>query len=142
MSELSQLAKKYYENGCSCSESIIKSAAELGMLKSYKECEILDIASMFSGGMFSGCLCGAAAGSQIVLGCVFGQDAEIKRTVAKNFIKSFKEKRKATCCASLSAPYKNNPVEHRKNCATIVEESAQILENIINSYSNQNPSQL
>ena len=35
--------------------------------------ELLSAATSFSGGMGSGCLCGAIAGSQIVLGYVLGR---------------------------------------------------------------------
>ena len=129
MSEFRKFAKKYYESGCSCSESIIKAAYDRGIFKSDNIDEVNKIASMFSGGMSSGCICGAVAGSQIVLGCIFGN-----REVAADFVKKFKEKRKVTCCAALSAPYKDNLVERRKNCASLVEDSAEILESLVNSY--------
>lgn len=138
MSKFSELAKNYYQKGSSCSESIIKSAYDAGIFKSDNIDEVHKIASMFSGGMSSGCLCGAVAGSQIVLGCLFGKDSRantnLNRTVAADFIKKFKEKRKVTCCKALSAVYKDKPVERKKNCASIVEDSAQILEDIVNSY--------
>lgn len=138
MSKFTELAKKYYESGCSCSESIIKSAYDAGIFKSNNIDEVHKIASMFSGGMSSGCLCGAVAGSQIVLGCLFGKDSKaninLNRTVAADFIKKFKEKRNVTCCKALSAAYKDKPAERRQNCASIVEDSAQIIEDIVSSY--------
>ncbi|MFH0702935.1 MAG: C-GCAxxG-C-C family protein [bacterium] len=138
MSEFTNLAKDYYENGFSCSESIIKAAYDSGIYKSNNIDEIFRIASMFSGGMSSGCLCGAVAGSQIILGCIFGrnisENINLNKIIATDFIKKFKEKRKATCCIALSAPYKHNPFERRQNCINIIEESAQILENLVNSY--------
>ncbi|MEI8388300.1 MAG: C-GCAxxG-C-C family protein [bacterium] len=141
MSKFTQLAKEHYEKGSSCSEAVIKAAHDCGIYKSDNIEEIHKIASMFSGGMSSGCVCGAVAGAQIVLGCVFGKNStgntNLNRTVASDFIKKFKEKRKVTCCTSLSAPYKNNPTERRKNCVSIVEESAQILENLVNIYSKE-----
>ncbi len=137
MSEFSKLAREYYQNGFSCSEAVVKAAYDSGIYKSGNLEEIHKIASMFSGGMSSGCLCGAAAGSQIVLGCIFGREISenntLNREIAVEFVNKFKEKRKTTCCRVLSAPYKNNPIERKKNCASIVEESAQILENIVNS---------
>ena len=45
-------------------------AAEKGLVPK----ELLSIATSFSGGMGSGCLCGAIAGSQIVIGWLFGKD--------------------------------------------------------------------
>jgi C_GCAxxG_C_C family probable redox protein len=138
MTKLSELAKKYYESGCSCSESIIKSAYDTGIFKTDNFDEVNRIASMFSGGMSSGCLCGAVAGAQIVLGCLFGKNindnTSLNRTVSAELIKKFKEKRKVTCCNALSAAYKENPVARRQNCISIVEDSAGMLENIVNSY--------
>lgn len=137
MSEFTDLAKNYYQKGSSCSEAVIKAAHDSGIYKASNIEEVHKIASMFSGGMSSGCICGAVAGAQIVLGCLFGKDSSgntnLNRTVAADFIKKFKEKRKVTCCNALSAAYKDNPIERRKNCASIVEDSAQILENTINS---------
>lgn len=139
MSEFTELAKEYYENGCSCSEAVIKAAHDSGLYKSNNIEEVHKIASMFSGGMSSGCVCGAVAGAQIVLGCIYGKDSigstNLNRIVANDFIKKFKEQRKVTCCASLSAPYKDKPVERRQNCVSLVEESAQILENLVTIYS-------
>jgi C_GCAxxG_C_C family probable redox protein len=141
MSEFTDLAKNYYLKGSSCSEAVIKAAHDIGLFKSGNIDEVHRIASMFSGGMSSGCLCGAVAGSQIVLGCIFGKNpsekTNLNRTIAADFIKKFKEQRKATCCKVLSLPYKDNPTARRQNCTCIVEESAQILENLINSYSQE-----
>ena len=141
MSKFTDLAKIYYEKGLSCSEAVIKAAHDSGIYKTSNIEEVHKIASMFSGGMSSGCLCGAVAGSQIVLGCLFGKDSSgntnLNRTIAADFIKKFKEKRKVICCAALSAPYKDNPTVRRQNCASLVEESAQILENLVKKYSKE-----
>lgn len=141
MSKFTDLAKSYYENGLSCSEAVIKAASDSEICKSDNISEIHKIASMFSGGMSNGCLCGAVAGSQIVLGCVFGRDisekTNLNRVIADEFIQKFKEQRKATCCKVLSAPYKNHPSEHWQNCINIVGESTQILENLVVKYSNE-----
>jgi len=137
MSKFIDLAKNYYETGLSCSEAVIKAAHDSGINKFENIQEVYKIASMFSSGMSSGCLCGAVAGSQIVLGCLFGKDisgkTNLNRKVSGEFIKKFKEQRKVTCCSALSAPYKNNPVERRKNCINIVGESAKIIETLVNS---------
>ena len=141
MSEFTELAKEYYTGGLSCSEAVIKAAHDIGLFKSDNIDEVYKIASMFSGGMSSGCLCGAVAGSQIVLGCLFGknpsQHTRLNRVVAAELIEKFKEKRKVTCCKALSAPYKDNPTARRQNCISIVEDSAQILENLVKKYSKE-----
>lgn len=138
MSEFTVLARKYYEEGMSCSESMIKAAQDTGLCSFENIDEIHRLASMFSGGMSSGCICGALAGSQMILGRAFGrsidQDTTLNRVVAAEFIQNFKDKRKATCCKVLSMPYKDNPVERRKNCANIIEEAAEITEAVINKH--------
>ncbi len=141
MSEFSKQAKLNYENGLSCSEAIITAAEEIGICKFNDINEIHKIASMFSNGMLNGCLCGALAGSQIVLGCIFGRNiserSKMSKLISAKFIQTFKEKRKTTCCRALSAPYRDNPVERRENCANIVAESAHILEDLVNQYSKE-----
>ena len=79
-------AAEYFNNGYSCSESIIMEAIEKGLVPE----ELLSAATSFSGGMGSGCLCGAIAGSQIVLGYVLGRSNA--RAAAKKFIEEFKKK--------------------------------------------------
>lgn len=125
-------AVKYYKEGYSCSESIVHAAMDEGLCSK----TLLAVASSFSGGMSSGCLCGAVAGAQMVIGYNFGKgnsknNEEIARAKAKEFIEKFKEKRKTTCCRTLSAGMDFHSVERKQNCAYIVEECAQILENII-----------
>ena len=60
---------------------------------------------------------------------------DLKRKISNELIKKFKEKRKVTCCSALSAPYKHNPIEHKQNCTSIVQESAQILEELVSRIS-------
>ena len=94
MSEFTKLAKDYYESGLSCSEAVIKAAYDSGICPSSNIDEVYKIASMFSGGMSSGCLCGAVAGGQIVLGCILGKNiieqTNLNRIIAKEFIERFK----------------------------------------------------
>ena len=68
--KLAQMAADNFLNkGYSCSESIVQAAIDLNIVPK----ELLSVATSFSGGMGSGCLCGAIAGSQIVLGYLFGK---------------------------------------------------------------------
>lgn len=124
-------ASDYYKQGNSCSESVVKAAVDKGLCDK----SLVSVASAFSGGMSSGCLCGAVAGAQMVLGNNFGREnlknnEEIARQKAKEFIEEFKKNRKVTCCKVLTAGL--DPVQRKQNCISLVEECAQILENIIN----------
>lgn len=122
----------YYKSGYSCSESIIKAAIEEGLADK----GLLAIASAFSGGMSSGCLCGAVAGSQMVLGHNYGKEnskgnQEIARKLAKDFIDEFKKNHKATCCRVLTAGMEFGSVERKQNCTCLVGDCAEILENMV-----------
>lgn len=125
-------AVNYYKQGHSCSESVILAAVDEGLCDK----SLLPIATAFSGGMSSGCLCGAVAGAQMVLGANFGkqnsqQNEETARLKAKEFIDEFKKKRKATCCKVLSAGFEFSSPERKQNCTNLVEECFEILENLI-----------
>jgi len=131
---MKEKAVNYYKQGFSCSESVVHAAIDQGLCDK----NLLSIATVFSGGMSSGCLCGAVAGAQMVLGANFGKgnpkgNEESARVKAKEFIDEFKSKRKATCCKVLSAGYDFSSPERKQNCACLVEECAQILEDLMES---------
>ena len=114
-------AAEYFNNGYSCSESIIMEAIEKGLVPE----ELLSVATSFSGGMGSGCLCGAIAGSQMVLGYVLGRSNA--RVAAKKFIEEFKKNHKATCCRGLDMA---SP-ERKAHCTNMVNDCSKILEEMI-----------
>lgn len=59
----------YFNNGYSCSESIIKAAIDEGLCDPI----LLSCATSFSGGMSLGCVCGTVAAAQIISGFHFGR---------------------------------------------------------------------
>ena len=61
-------ALTYFNNGYSCSESIVKAAIDEGLCPK----DLLPCATTFSAGMSSGCACGTITGAQLVLGYLFG----------------------------------------------------------------------
>ena len=141
MQEFSEKAAEYFNNGYSCSESIIRSAYDLNIINEKFDIEMLNaIASPFSGGLGgTGCLCGAISGAQITLGLIAGRknpnsDPHQIRALSRELVEKFKEKRKATCCRVLSAPYKDNPVAKKQNCTELVKECADILEGILSEH--------
>jgi C_GCAxxG_C_C family probable redox protein len=143
MESFSRLAADLFMQGNSCSESVVRAAISSGLCGNDLPEEVLNrIASPFSGAMGTHkCLCGAVAGSQIVLGLLFGRtsfrdDPHKIKEIAAEFLKRFKEKRNATCCRALRAKFKDDPVANRQNCATIVSECADILNCIINEKTN------
>ena len=70
MSSLKDKAIDYFMNGYSCSESIVQAAIDDGLCDE----SLLPVATSFSGGMSSGCVCGALAAAQIISGYNFGRN--------------------------------------------------------------------
>lgn len=125
-------AQDYYKQGYSCSESVVKAAIEEGLISK----EFLTVATSFSGGMSSGCLCGAVAGAQMVIGGLYGRNdsdrnGQKAREAAKKFVEEFKAKNKATCCKVLTAGLEFSSPERKANCAKLVGECSVILDNIL-----------
>lgn len=125
-------AAEFFNQGYSCSESIIMEAVEKGLVPK----ELLSVATSFSGGMGSGCLCGAIAGSQIVLGWLFGKNNQNNndpnaRMLAKQFIEEFKKSHKATCCRVLTAGMDMASPERKAHCTNMVNDCSKILEEMI-----------
>ena len=124
---MKQLALNYYKNWYSCSECVVKAAIDKG----YCGEDLLKIATPFSGGMASGCLCGAVAGALIVIGSVFNK--EDSKLMANDFIKKFMADNKATCCRVLSHGLDKGSAERRELCKNYVSNCAYILEKMIKS---------
>lgn len=118
----------FLNKGCSCSESIVKAAVESG----YAPEELINVATSFSGGMGSGCLCGAIAGSQIIIGYIFGKNkTNTARILAKEFIEEFKKTHKATCCRVLTAGFDFHSPERKQHCVNMVQSCAKILNEML-----------
>ena len=125
-------AAEYFNSGYSCAESIVMEAIEKGLVPK----ELLSVATAFSGGMGSGCLCGAISASQIVIGYLFGRDNvngnEIKaRALAKQFIEEFKKNHPATCCRVLTRGMDMASPERKAHCTNMVNDCSKILEEMI-----------
>ncbi len=123
------LAIENFKSGLSCSESIAKAACDLGLADE----NFVNIATSFSAGMSSKCLCGAVAGSQMVLGLLFGKYKDnTARVKAKEFYDKFVEKHKVTCCKILTKDFKDFHSPERKNhCVNMVEFCAKTLDEML-----------
>ena len=123
-------AAEYFNQGYSCCESIVKEAIEKGLVPE----ELLPVATSFSGGMGSGCLCGAIAGSQIVLGWLYGRENKNGNEAcakAKQFIEEFKKSHRATCCRALTAGMDMASPERKAHCTNMVNDCSKILAEMI-----------
>ncbi len=122
----------FMTHGYSCAESVMQSSIDEGIVPK----ELLPVASSFSGGMGSGCLCGAIASSQCIIGYLYGKDNSngndyLARVKAKQFIEEFKKNHKATCCRVLTAGMDMASQERKAHCANMVDECSKILKDII-----------
>ena len=120
---------KYYMNGYSCSESIVKYAIEKGLCPE----DLLSCATPFSAGMSSGCLCGAVAGAQLILGYLFGRGNKLSNEVcarakAKELVEEFKKRNKVTCCKALTAGLEG--MQRKEHCCKMVSDAAEILDEL------------
>lgn len=127
-----ECAVNYFKQGYSCSESIVKAACDKGLC----DISLLCVATPFSGGISSGCLCGAVAGAQLVIGYNFGKNNSFDndvcaRLVAKEFMDRFKKIHKVTCCRILSSGFEFASAERKANCTNLVADCAMILEDLI-----------
>ena len=123
--------ENFMQKGYSCSESVVKAAADKGLVNQ----NLVQLATPFSGGMGIGCLCGAIAGMQLVIGALKGrqdssQSAIEARACAKLAVEKFKELHKFTCCKALTAGLEMGSAERKQNCKKLVSSCAQILEEI------------
>ena len=127
-------ACEYFNNGYSCSESMIKWAIDEGLVSE----ELLPAATSFSGGMGSGCLCGAVAGAQMIIGSQFGRENKygnemIARMKAKELIQRFMEKHKATCCRVLTRGMEMGSPERKAHCTNMVNDCENLVKELLKS---------
>jgi C_GCAxxG_C_C family probable redox protein len=125
-------ATEYFNNGYSCSESMIKWAIDEGLVSE----ELLPVATSFSGGMGVGCLCGAVAGAQMIIGSQFGRDNKagndvIARAKAKELVQKFMEAHKATCCRVLTRGMEMGSPERKAHCTNMVESCQKLVEELV-----------
>jgi C_GCAxxG_C_C family probable redox protein len=125
-------AVEYFMQGNSCSESIILSSSDKG----YCPRDLLSLATGFSGGIGSGCICGAVSAAIMVIGYLFGKENSknnpiIARQLSKEFISKFKEKYNATCCRVLSGKFEMGSPERKQNCCNFVQFCSKLLDDVL-----------
>ena len=124
-------AAEYFNNGFSCSESMIKWAIDEGLVSK----ELLPVATSFSGGMGVGCLCGAVAGAQMIIGAQFGREnivgnENLARVKAKELVTKFMEAHGATCCRVLTRGLEGGSPERKAHCTNMVESCQKLVEEL------------
>ena len=127
---MKEKAVEYFKNGYSCSESVIKAAAEAGLCPS----ELLPLATAFSGGMASGCACGALTAAQMINGYNFGRENScgneaLARQNSKEIVDEFKNRNKVTCCRVLSGGLEG--AARKERCSKYVADACEIIEKLL-----------
>lgn len=128
---MKESAVNYFINqGYSCTESILKAAIEEGLCPE----TLLPCATAFSGGMSSGCICGAVAAAQIINGYNFGRENSkvnevLARKKAARIVDEFKKRNKVTCCRILSKGLEG--AARKQNCSKYVSDICEIIEDIL-----------
>ena len=129
MKKFIDLAPNYFLSGYSCSESIAHAAVDMGLADE----GFISVSTSFSGGMGSGCLCGAIAAAQMVLGLLHGKNKDnTARTLAKEFYKKITEIHKVACCKVLTREFKDfHSPERKAHCVNMVADCANILDEML-----------
>lgn len=132
-----QLAGQNYKKGYNCAESVIRAFRD--KLKLNIPDEALKMATGFGGGLgHAGCLCGALAGSSMILSLLQGRLAETESRdpayqSAKEFHDIFKKHFGATCCRVLNRSPYDSP-EHLRTCLKITGGTAELLDKYLQDY--------
>jgi C_GCAxxG_C_C family probable redox protein len=145
MSNRVEKAEQYFDEGCSCSQSVFSAfAPDYGLDKE----EALKVASSFGGGMAHlGETCGVVTGALMVLGLRYGKPramtAEEKQVIddkAREFIKEFNSRNGSIICKELLGYDVSIPEQRQecialqltnKECPKFVRDSAEILESLL-----------
>lgn len=99
------IAEDKYKSGYNCAESVVAALAE-----AYPDkfpADMVSLASAFGGGIGSGCVCGALAGSVLLLNKCIGrtqptsQPKEPVYDAARQLHDLFKTKFTSTCCCNI-----------------------------------------
>ena len=129
---MKERAKELYGEGYVCAESIVKAAAEEGRVP----VECVKLVTGFGQGMVSGCVCGAVAGAQMIIGATYGrteagQDPRECAAKAKTLVDKFKKIHKVTCCRALGGKFERGSLEQQQKCSQIIADAAGILEGLL-----------
>ncbi|MDR3593145.1 MAG: C-GCAxxG-C-C family (seleno)protein [Negativicutes bacterium] len=128
--EVKNLAGQYFKEGYNCSEAILRAFREA--LKLDVSDEALKMGGGFGGGIgHAGCVCGALAGSVMVLGMLQGrtdksQSRNAVYSASEEFHRRFSERFGGSCCRILN-PHPFETKDHLRNCLKLTGNTAGLL---------------
>lgn len=138
MKELTPVVKltmELYLNGYYCSEALLRAFNEVYKL-GFPE-DHLKIASGFGSGLGgAGCSCGTITSGTIVLGIIVGRNKkseseEVIHQASKKLHDRFIERNRVACCRILTRDVVWKSKNHKLKCAKYVQDSAEILEDML-----------
>ncbi|MFO7983657.1 MAG: C-GCAxxG-C-C family protein [Desulfuromonadales bacterium] len=110
-----------FASGMNCTQAVLQSTTGIDDPK------MMEMAEAFGGGIGdTKCLCGAVSGGVMALGL------SGRKKKAGKLVELFKKRYGLTCCSALSRPYKWNSREHLANCRKITEDTAAMVEDLLN----------
>lgn len=123
-----------YNNGCNCSEAVT-TAFYQNFPEQLCDC-IIPMSSNFGGGIASGCICGALAGSTMVIGALAGRKTPTDKpkdevnALSKEFFALASATFAQPCCKEIKAGPLGATGEY-KNCTRVVRNASQLLANFL-----------
>lgn len=132
--EARNLAGEYYRSGYNCAESIFLALRDWLGLDIPRD--MVRSLTGFGGGLgHAGCMCGALAGSAMVLGLLKGRTLAEENSgpmydLTREFHDCFENNFGCTCCRGLN-PYPFGSREHLRNCVKITGNTGQMLARFI-----------
>lgn len=128
MTRIDALSFLYQQQGCNCSETVVKAANEY--LNLHLTEDTFRMVSVLGGGLGgSGCLCGALNGACLILGCLVGRTAPAEKTrpdlyaPVHEFYLRWMDTFHASCCRVLKSPANGGPV----SCAELMTKTLELL---------------
>lgn len=132
---LKDIARKYYEQGFNCAESIIRAGNEyynLGL--DDKACKMT---AAFGGGMQVGDVCGALTGSACVVSSRYvaanAHSCPDLHPVMLKLVRAFQAKFSSRVCREIKPKFFDKNV----HCENTVTLAAEVLENVLSEYDAQ-----
>ncbi len=132
--EIRNKAGNYFRQGFNCAESILKAFMDTHFTD--MPSSITKLATPFGGGLGrAGCICGALAGSSMVIGLAKGrasadEDKDLVYGLSKEFQERFQDKFGATCCRVLNGTDFVSK-EHLKKCLKITGTTGVLLSDFL-----------
>lgn len=115
-----EIAGRLFASGHNCAQAVLE--ATMGD----HDPRLHEMAGAFGGGVGgSKCLCGAVSGGVMALGL------KGKGKKSAQLMGAFRAANRVTCCVALSSPYEWKSREHIANCRRITEETAGMVEKLI-----------